>query len=207
MANAAPREHAAVCVARWVTVTHTRHLAEHSSAARKFLCQLASAGNERTAEAFLIHALISISAQLQRGNALVLQRSMQHLPVEQSVLPMGIYLSLFSFSRRRQQCLFDERAALKLDISALHASMRVMCVPAGMLALSSPLLGPAAWSLLLCTRCLAFVANSCTTHHICDSISARNRSSARAGCPVAGVVDQTLRDGCALSTSVTTTAQ
>ena len=59
------------------------------STARKFLHQLASAGCELTAEAFLTDALIRISVELQRGNALVLQDGMQQLRVEQSALAGG----------------------------------------------------------------------------------------------------------------------
>ena len=51
------------------------------SSARKFLHQLASVGCELTAEAFLTDALIRISVELQRGNALVLQDGMQQLRV------------------------------------------------------------------------------------------------------------------------------
>ena len=85
------------------------------SAARMFLHKLASAGCEVSAEAFLIDALIRISVELQRGNALVLQRGMHQLRLEQSVLvasdkPIGGGVPQPA-SRRRQQRLFDERPA------------------------------------------------------------------------------------------------
>jgi len=100
------------------------------SAARKFLHKLASAGCELTAEAFLIDAFIRISVELQRGNAHVLQRGMQQLRLEQSVLaggdrPIGGGAPQLA-SRRRQQRLFDERCTDgRLDVGDyFHASMR-----------------------------------------------------------------------------------
>ena len=101
-------------------------------AARAFLHKLASASSELTAEAFLIDALISLSVELQRGNAHVLQSGMQQLRVEQSAMaggdkPIG-GASPQPASRRRQQRLFRERAATAaapLDVGdCFHSSMR-----------------------------------------------------------------------------------
>ena len=98
-------------------------------AARAFLHKLASAGCELTAEAFLIDALIRLSVELQRGNALVLQRGMQQLRLEQSVLaggdrPIGGGTPQPA-SRRRQQRLFDELSADQLDVGDYyHCSLR-----------------------------------------------------------------------------------
>jgi hypothetical protein len=68
--------------------------------------------------------------ELQRGNTLVLQRGMQQLRLEQSVLaggdkPIGGGAPQPA-SRRRQQRLFDERSTnAQLDVGdAFHASMR-----------------------------------------------------------------------------------
>lgn len=99
-------------------------------AARKFLHQLAAAGCELTAEAFVLDALLRISVQLQRGNALVLKQGMQQLRVEQSLLasgdlPIGESRLHQPASRRRQQQLFEQRAGQQLDLGSLfHASMR-----------------------------------------------------------------------------------
>jgi hypothetical protein len=99
-------------------------------AARAFLHKLASAGCEVTAESFLLDALIRLSVALQRGNALVLQRGMQQLRVEQSALAgpdAALGGPLHRASRRRQQRLFGERSAAvqRLDLGDLfHASMR-----------------------------------------------------------------------------------
>jgi hypothetical protein len=77
----------------------------------------------------VLDALIRLSVELQRGNALVLQRGMQQLRVEQSALAGGdapIGGSLRPASRRRQQQrLFGERAAGRLDVGDIfHCSMR-----------------------------------------------------------------------------------
>ena len=100
------------------------------STARKFLHQLASAGCELTAEAFLTDALIRISVEWQRGNAFVLQDGMQQLRVEQSALaggdkPIGGGAPQPA-SRRRQQRFFGARSAdAQLDMSStFHGSMR-----------------------------------------------------------------------------------
>jgi hypothetical protein len=102
------------------------------TAARAFLNKLASASCELTAGAFLIDAHIRISVQLQRGNAQVLQRGMQQLRLEQSVMAGGDKAigggSSQPPSRRRQRRLFNERAAAasdQLDVGdAFHCSMR-----------------------------------------------------------------------------------
>jgi hypothetical protein len=99
-------------------------------AARAFLHKLASAGSELTAQAFLIDAFIRLSVELQRGNAHVLQRGMQHLRLEQSMLAAGDRPigggTPQPASRRRQQRMFDERPAdQQLDVGdSFHCSMR-----------------------------------------------------------------------------------
>ena len=50
---------------------------------------MATAGACTAAEAFLLDALVRLSVALQRGNALVLQRGMQQLRMEQSALLTG----------------------------------------------------------------------------------------------------------------------
>jgi hypothetical protein len=100
------------------------------SAARKFLHQLASAGCELTAEAFLTDALIRLSVELQRGNAFVLQSGMQQLRVEQSALaggdkPIGGCAPQSATRRRQQRLLHQHSAGAQLDVGdVFHGSMR-----------------------------------------------------------------------------------
>ena len=100
-------------------------------AARAFLHKLASAGCELSAEAFLVDALIRLSVELQRGNALVLQRGMQQLRVEQSLLaggdkPLGGGAPQPASRSRQQRRLFSHPSAhAQLDMGGVfHGSLR-----------------------------------------------------------------------------------
>jgi hypothetical protein len=59
------------------------------TAARQLLQQLAHAGNELEAKSFLVDAFIRLSVELQRGNAIIHQRGMQQIEVDQLELAGG----------------------------------------------------------------------------------------------------------------------
>jgi hypothetical protein len=106
-------------------------------AARKLLTQLAGQSGEHTASSFLTDALTRISVELQRGNALILQRGMQQLRVDQHEMARATAgsdsradLSIGAqspqpSSHRRQQRLFKEWRGQQLELGDIfHANLR-----------------------------------------------------------------------------------
>ena len=99
-------------------------------AARKLLVQLADESGELTAQAFLTDAYVRLSETLQRGNALVLQRGMQQLRVDQLQMaggdtPISSARLHSPSSRRRLQRALDHWRGSELNLAeAFHGCMR-----------------------------------------------------------------------------------
>ena len=100
-------------------------------AARKLLTTLAGLSGERTARAFLLDAMARVSVTLQRGNALVLQRGMQQLRMDQlgrlggDDHPFDPTHLQQTAGRRRQARTLAGWAEQPVDLaSAFHSSLR-----------------------------------------------------------------------------------
>jgi len=99
-------------------------------AARKLLTTLAGLSGERTARAFLLDAMARVSVTLQRGNALVLQRGMQQLRMDQlgrlgGDHPLDPTHLQQTAGRRRQARTLAGWAEQPVDLaSAFHSSLR-----------------------------------------------------------------------------------
>jgi hypothetical protein len=110
-------------------------------AAHAFLTLLASQSLKQTAESFLTHALTRIGVALQRGNAQVLRRGMQHLRASRwestsasMDLPIDADSSFSPASHRRQQQLALNRGSQPLNLSSVfHSNFRAggECLAAG----------------------------------------------------------------------------